>query len=148
MDYRSSVPPALALLFIAVPAAQASHIQTVRVGFATPVATPSMVGFVHGMNKRAPHDDMVKPLGPALWRSTLRDLPYRRVQEVGGRYVYILSDRWGYPGDGMPPPYEDFGGWERFVREAARTSRRADGEVLWDVWNEPNQSWFWQGTPE
>jgi xylan 1,4-beta-xylosidase len=100
------------------------------------------------MNHRAPGDDMVKPLRAALWRSMLRDLPYRRVEELGGRYVYILSDRWGYPGNGMPPPYEDFGAWERFVRAAARTSRRADGEVLWDVWNEPNESWFWRGTPE
>jgi xylan 1,4-beta-xylosidase len=146
MDYRSSVPSALALLLIVIPAAHASHVRTVRVGFAKPIATLSMVGFVHGMDQRNPSDEMIKPLAPQLWRGKLNYVPYDRAQEIGGRYTYVLSDRWGYPGDGAKPPYENFGAWERFVRQTARASRR--GRVLWDIWNEPNEPHFWRGTPE
>jgi xylan 1,4-beta-xylosidase len=120
---------------------------TVRVGFATQLDTTSMVGFVHGMDSRRPGEEMIDPLKPALWRGKLSDVPYKRVQEVGGRYTYVLSDRWGYPGAGKRPPYADYGRWERFVRKTARASRRGKN-VLWDIWNEPNEPWFWQGTPE
>jgi xylan 1,4-beta-xylosidase len=127
--------------------AQAAHVQSVRVGFGKPLATANLVGFVHGKDPRRPGDEMIEPLAPALWRGKLRDVPYQRVQDVGGRYTYVLSDRWGYPGTGQRPPYEDFGAWERFVRKTARASRRGK-DVLWDVWNEPNEGHFWQGTPE
>jgi xylan 1,4-beta-xylosidase len=136
---------ALALMLLLAGTAEA-RVATVRVGFAEPRATASLVGFVHGMDMRRPADEMIDPLAPALWRGKLRDVPYERVQELGGRYTYVLSDRWGYPGAGHRAPYEDFAAWERFVRKTARGSRR--GDVLWDVWNEPNDPWFWQGTPE
>ncbi len=136
----------VALLLVVAASAHAARVPTVRVGFATPLDVTSMVGFVHGMDLRRPGDDMIEPLSPTLWRGKLRDVPYDRVQEVGGRYTYVLSDRWGYPGVGQRPPYEDFKAWERFVRKTARGSRR--GNVLWDIWNEPNEPWFWQGTPE
>jgi xylan 1,4-beta-xylosidase len=138
---------ALALsLLLVVPAIGQARVPTVRVGFAEPRDRPSMVGFVHGMDSRRPANELIEPLAPALWRGKLRDVPYDRVQEVGGRYTYVLSDRWGYPGVGKRPPYENFKAWERFVRKTARGSRR--GNVLWDIWNEPNDSWFWQGTAE
>lgn len=136
----------LALALLAVPAAHASEPETVRVGFAKRLDIHSMVGFVHGMDRLNPGSDMIEPLAPALWRGKLRDVPYDRVQEIGGRYTYVLSDRWGYPGHGIPAPYEDYGAWERFVRKTARMSRR--GNVVWDIWNEPNEPHFWQGTPE
>jgi xylan 1,4-beta-xylosidase len=134
-------------LALALPAGADARVPTVRVGFATPLDRPTMVGFVHGMDQRRPADDLIEPLAPALWRGKLRDVPYQRVQDVGGRYTYVLSDRWGYPGHGKPAPYEDFRAWERFVRKTARASRRGN-DVLWDVWNEPNEGHFWQGTPE
>ena len=137
---------ALALCLATAPAAHAGHLQTVRVGFATPLPTPSMVGFVHGMDMVRPGDEMIEPLAPALWRGKLRDVPYQRVAEIGGRYTYILSDRWGYPGDGARAPYEDFARWERFVRRTAVASQGLAG--VWDVWNEPNEPHFWRGTPE
>jgi xylan 1,4-beta-xylosidase len=147
---------ALALLLtvaLGAAPAQAAHVQSVRVGFGKPLATANLVGFVHGMDPRRPGDEMIEPLAPALWRGKLRDVPYRRVQEVGGRYTYVLSDRWGYPGEGRPPPYEDFAAWERFVRDVARAARKPDDLVLgedlvFDVWNEPDEAYFWQGTPE
>jgi hypothetical protein len=134
-------------LALAVPASAEAAVPTVRVGFATPLERANMVGFVHGMDMRRPVDSLIEPLAPALWRGKLRDVPYERVEQLGGRYTYVLSDRWGYPGAGVRPPYEDLGAWRRFVRRTARGSRR--GRVaLWDVWNEPNEPHFWQGTPE
>ena len=141
-----SLALAISVLLVIPAIAEAARVPTVRVGFAKPVETASMVGFVHGMDLRRPADEMIDPLAPALWRGKLRDVPYDRVQELGGRYTYVLSDRWGYPGAGHRAPYEDFRAWERFVRRTARSSRR--GSVVWDIWNEPNERWFWQGTPE
>jgi hypothetical protein len=145
MARRLALAFALCLALV-VPAAAGARVPTVRVGFATPLETSSMVGFVHGMDNRRPADELIDPLAPALWRGKLRDVPYGRVEELGGRYTYVLSDRWGYPGAGHRAPYEDFAAWERFVRRTARGARR--GDVLWDIWNEPNDSWFWQGTRE
>jgi xylan 1,4-beta-xylosidase len=137
---------ALVLGLLAVAGAEAS-VPTIRVGFASPLDRPTMVGFVHGMDMRKPVDELIDPLAPELWRGKLRDVPYKRVEELGGRYTYVLSDRWGYPGAGVRPPYEDFGAWRRFVRKTARGARRGK-DVLWDIWNEPNEPHFWQGTPE
>jgi hypothetical protein len=137
---------ALSLLVLIPTAAADARVPTVRVGFAKPLQTSSMVGFVHGMGMRRPANELIDPLAPTLWRGKLRDVPYERVAQLGGRYTYVLSDRWGYPGAGHGPPYANFPAWERFVRRTARASRR--GAVLWDIWNEPNDSWFWQGTPE
>jgi hypothetical protein len=79
---------ALALtLMLAVPALAQAATPTVRVGFSEPRERASMVGFVHGMDGRRPADEMIEPLAPALWRGKLRDVPYERVQEVGGRYT-------------------------------------------------------------
>jgi xylan 1,4-beta-xylosidase len=137
---------AVAALLAGAAPAEAAHVATVRVGFATPLETANMVGFVHGMDLRRPADELIEPLAPALWRGKLRDVPYRRVEDIGGRYTYVLSDRWGYPGNGIRPPYEDFAAWERFVRQTARAGRGRD--AVWDVWNEPNEPWFWQGSRE
>jgi xylan 1,4-beta-xylosidase len=137
----------LLVLGLVLPPAADAATPTIRVGFATPLERPTLVGFVHGMDMRRPADELIAPLSPQLWRGKLRDVPYNRVEEVGGRYTYVLSDRWGYPGGGHRPPYEDFGAWRRFVRKTARGARRGK-DVLWDVWNEPNEAHFWQGTPE
>lgn len=136
----------LLVLLCAPPAARAGHVETVRVDFAKPLERASLVGFVHGMDARTPSDDRITPLAPALWRGKLSYVPYGRVQDVGGRYTYILSDRWGYPSQGAQPPYADYRKWESFVRRTARQSTR--GWVVWDVWNEPDEEHFWQGTPE
>jgi xylan 1,4-beta-xylosidase len=137
---------ALLLCLLAVAPAGAK-VPTIRVDFSKRLERPTMVGFVHGMDMRAPSDALIDPLEPALWRGKLRDVPYERVAQLGGRYTYILSDRWGYPGSGGRPPYEDFGAWRRFVRNVARAARGVN-DVLFDVWNEPNEPHFWRGTRE
>jgi xylan 1,4-beta-xylosidase len=122
-------------------------VPTVAADFSRPVERPSMVGFVHGMDMDDPPDERIEPLDPQLWRGKVRDVPYSRVRELGGTYTYILSDRWGYPGDGVRPPYEDWRGWERMVRQVARAARGKSNGLI-DVWNEPNDPHFWRGTKE
>jgi xylan 1,4-beta-xylosidase len=137
----------LLALAVLLPASAEAAMPTIRVGFATPLERANMVGFVHGMDMRRPADSLIEPLAPGLWRGKKRDVPYERVEELGGRYTYVLSDRWGYPGLGARAPYDDFKAWRRFVRRIARTAAHARA-ALWDVWNEPNEPHFWRGTPE
>src|SRR5262249_48876558 len=41
-------------------------------------------------------------------------------------------------------PYDDFARWEDYVRQMTQAAQGLD--VIWDVWNEPDTSFFWQGT--
>lgn len=148
---RRIAPLALAALasglIFALPAAASTP--TVRVGFGSPQRPSPLVGFVHGMDAVSPSDARIEPLRPSLWRGKLQDVPYKRAHEIGGRYTYVLSDRWGYPGQLFAPraPYEDWGAWRRFVEKTARAGRKGEG-IVWDVWNEPNHPYFWAGTKE
>jgi hypothetical protein len=119
----------------------------VTVDFGHPVRARSVVGLLHGIDARRPPDRLVRPLAPHAWRGDLLRTPYDRGTRLGARYVVVLSDLWGYPGAnwyGHGPPWEDLGAWASFVRRLARTTR---GEKLvWDIWNEPDQPYFWNGT--
>ena len=128
------------------PAAHASHVQTVRADFSKSTPVGGLVGFTHGMNAQTPPDDRIVPLAPTLWRSRFIDVPYKRAMRLGGRYTFVLSNRYGYPGDGARAPYEDWKRWRRLVRNAARNNRNR--QIVWDVWNEPDLEHFWRGTRE
>jgi hypothetical protein len=119
----------------------------VSVDFARPVHARSMVGLLHGVDARRPPDRLIKPLAPQVWRGNLRSAPYDRVTKLGARYVVVVSDLWGYPGAnwyGRRPPWEDLDAWRSFVRELARST--LGQQMVWDVWNEPDQPYFWNGT--
>jgi xylan 1,4-beta-xylosidase len=121
----------------------------VTVDFAKPVQSqPSMVGFLHGMDETTPPDEMIRPLRPALWRGVNRTAPYDRARSLGARYVFLLSDAWGYPPTWSKrgAPYKHLREWEQFVRTAARQTRGHD--VIFDVWNEPSSRYFWVGSRE
>jgi xylan 1,4-beta-xylosidase len=108
-----------------------------------------MVGFLHGMDETTPPDEMIRPLRPALWRGVPRTAPYGRARNFGARYVLLLSDAWGYPptwSKGRGAPYEHLRAWAQFVRTVARRYRGQD--VIFDVWNEPNNRAFWVGSRE
>src|ERR1700742_2078532 len=140
--------PALALLLLLVCAAPAVAAEPrIRVDFSQRLDYPSMVGFVHGMDAVAPADDLIAPLRPQLWRGKLQSVPYNRVRELGGRYTYVLSDRWGSPDGGRHAPYENYRAWRGFVRTVAEAAL-GKGDAIWDVWNEPDHAQFWAGTRE
>src|ERR1700742_2075051 len=119
--------PALALLLLLVCAAPAVAAEPrIRVDFSQRLDYPSMVGFVHGMDAVAPADDLIAPLRPQLWRGKLQSVPYNRVRELGGRYTYVLSDRWGYPDGGRHAPYENYRAWRGFVGGPSTMAWRRD----------------------
>ena len=125
--------------------------QTIRVSvdLSAPVSARSQVGFLHGLTADQPADRWIRPLRPALWRGTPSTADIDRALGFGARYVFVLSDLWGYPGErwrGRRPPWEDLAAWSKFVRDTVRPYvARA---IVWEVWNEPNHAYFWSGTVE
>src|SRR5262245_15429046 len=108
------------------------------------VSARSQGGFLHGVGAEAPPDRLIVPLRPALWRGTPATADVGRASGVGARYVFVLSDLWGYPGEGWRggrPPWEDLRAWSRMVRTAVRAYRNR--RLVWEVWNEPNHRYFW-----
>ncbi|MBJ7518788.1 MAG: hypothetical protein JHC84_03730 [Solirubrobacteraceae bacterium] len=110
---------------------------------------PSMTGVLHSFSKVDPPDARIAPLRLGLVRGLPTSAPYRRGVSFGARYTVVLSDLWGMPGSAVPwggrgAPYADLAAWERFVERAARQARGED--VVWDIWNEPDHPYFWQGT--
>jgi hypothetical protein len=130
---RGSSPPAL------TPVAS--------VDFAQRVQVRSLVGFLHGLGDNQPPDRMVTPLHPTLWRGSLASASYDRATTLGARYMLVASDLWGYPGAGWyggQAPWVDWDAWSAFVRQLAADNRSR--ELIWDVWNEPNEPYFWTGS--
>lgn len=125
---------------------------TVRVEFDRPLTDAArLTGFLHALGETAPGDDLITPLAPATWRGAWRaDSPqYERIRGFGADYLFVLSDRWGYPTGplwgGRGAPYNDFEAWEAFVREEVEQWRGFP--VTIDIWNEPDVlGVFWFGT--
>jgi hypothetical protein len=124
----------------------------VVVDFAAPVAgARSRAGFLHGLGDRQPHDSLISALRPAMWRIG-KPSDYDRLVRAfpdpasRPRITFLLSDQWGYPSyDGSHGwPHEDWAAWEAFVRRTARVHRGK--QMLWEVWNEPDNPVFWKGT--
>jgi hypothetical protein len=149
---RTVIALAASATFVApasAPAAapQAGLAAQASVDFGRPEAAHSLVGFLHGLDDRQPDDRLVVPLHPTLWRGSLASAPYSRAIGFGARYMFVVSDLWGYPGAGWygrRAPWEDWDAWSAFVRDLARRNR--DRDMVWDVWNEPDVPYFWTGT--
>jgi hypothetical protein len=140
---------ALAGLVAVAAATEPAAAHVVSVDFARRVAARPVFGVLHGIDMDEPRDAMIAPLAPRWWRGDLASAPYERVRTFGSRYIVVISDLWGYPGAnwyGRRPPWEDLDGWAHFVRRLARLHRNHD--FIWDVWNEPDQPYFWNGTQE
>ncbi len=131
----------------APPAGPVSTVE-VSVDFRAPSpVSHSMVGFVHGADADTPGKDLLEPLAPSLWRSgKWDDRMHDRVRSMSAREIMVMSDGWGYPPRGRHKwPYEDPGGWSKFVETIVRRPKQKD--YLWEVWNEPDHRAFW-GAPD
>jgi hypothetical protein len=74
---------------------------TVTADLAIPLAsTRSVMGLLHGLSTDAPAAAWIDPLRPALWRGNLLSAPFTRATAGGARYMLVVSDLWGYPGEG------------------------------------------------
>ena len=124
----------------------------ITVDFAKPdTGVKSMSGFLHGLYKNNPPDNLILPLKPKQWRfSETEPIYFERIKKSGARAQIVLSDFWGYTGlsTNRPWAYENYPQFENFVRELARANKSP--ELIWDVWNEPEDKRlpYWKGTFE
>ena len=121
-----------------------------NIDFSTPVQVKSMNGFLHGINHDHPADSLLTLLAPRLLRSgTGFFKSYQRKKELlhEAKQILVLSDLWyNGPGDRFRVmPFEDYGVYEDFLIDVAQQTK---GEVIYDVWNEPDVTTLWKGTPE
>jgi len=98
----AAVTSALALLAPVAGAAELPAVPTLvaSVDFGRRVRTHSLVGFLHGLGPAKPPNRLVAPLRPRLWRGSLFSASYDRASRLGARYMVVVSDQWGYPGQG------------------------------------------------
>jgi xylan 1,4-beta-xylosidase len=122
---------------------------TVTIDLTRPMEARSEVGFLHGLSESEPSVRWIAPLRPALWRGTPASADILRATSIGARYTLVVSDLWGYPGAGWygrQPPWQVPGAWQRFVDHLVRVYRGR--QIIWDIWNEPDHRYFWNGTRE
>lgn len=151
---------AVAAMFSALAYGETSS--TVRVDFATPVATTPLIGFLHGVTPAAPADELIRPLNIQYWRSAIFEsldgtatspAAYARLRTLAPqlKVQYLISDEWGYSccRSTIRWPFESYRVWERFVADSVG-SRRQSGQAVasWEVWNEPTVPFFWAGSIE
>jgi len=100
-------------------------------------------GLVHAASPTAPSDALIEALHPRYWRAgqlTAKIAP--RMRAAGATPVQALSDVWGYPMDGKPPPFADMAA---FAAQVRRQAERLGPDAVYSVWNEPNSGDFWGG---
>jgi hypothetical protein len=134
-------------------AAAAENVERVTVKIGEPIEQPRYraSGFLHGFSDdgELPPDSMVVPIKVRLHRtrpsSTWAQAP--RMKERGIQQQVVISDGWGYgkehPGDG-----HHWLTWEAFVQTLVTDARQRGLKPQWDIWNEPDHSFFWKRSPE
>ena len=107
----------------------------------------SMSGFLHGINIDRPHDSLITVLEPKLLRSGAGFYDtYLRKTLLSNQNILVLSDLW-YSGPGARfsvLPYDNYEVYKEFVRGVVRRTR--DQNLIYDIWNEPDNSFIWKGT--
>lgn len=88
---------------------------------------------------------LIKKLHPVFWR-TANSKTLKRAKKYGARRMLVVSDYWGYPQNGLPRgrPYDNPEKWQNFMTKAAHS--HPDVHWIWDIWNEPDLSTFFDGT--
>lgn len=123
----------------------------VVIDFSTPVTgIRSMSGFLHGIGPDRPSDSLLTPLAPNLLRSGIYFFEsYQRKKELfrNARQILVISDLWyNGPGKGFSTmPFDDYEVYESFLIDVAA---QTNGEVIYDIWNEPDVGFIWTGTQE
>lgn len=142
----------LALLLLVAPAGAA----TITVDLSERAPVRVRVGFLHNLTDVAPSDVFLRPLRPTAWRGSEASVSLKRVRSLGAKHTIVLSDLWSSAKWGWQPFYGDhhwgppyiqldhFGDWVR--RIAQRFKGR--GLLYWDIWNEPDEPAFWDGSAE
>ena len=119
----------------------------IAVDFAVPeTGVKSMSGFLHGINADDPADSLIDLLEPKLLRggTGFYNVSARKAR-ISDRVILALSDLWyNGPGKGFSVmPYDDYDVYREFLRTVIDSTR---GQVIYDVWNEPDVGFIWKGT--
>ncbi|WKN33485.1 hypothetical protein PZB74_09090 [Porifericola rhodea] len=108
----------------------------------------SMSGFLHGVGESKPSDSIIEKLQPRLLRtgSRIHSLKERK-KKFGSQVIVVLSDLWhAYSNGNSFMPYEDYDRYRSFLKN--ELDKIDDPEIIFDIWNEPDEGNFWIGTPE
>ncbi len=121
----------------------------VLVDFAIPERdVKSMSGFLHGINIDKPEDSLIALLEPKLLRSgTGFQEAYSRKAKISKKNILVLSDLW-YNGPGKKfsvMPYENYEVYKKFLEDVIDQTQ---GNVIYDIWNEPDVGFIWTGTQQ
>jgi hypothetical protein len=122
----------------------------VTVDFGVPLTTVSASGFLHAVTGATPIGD-ITPLQPKFWRIPAFLSSYQLVRSFAPAIpIHLnLSDVYGYPGNnynGKGAPWLNWTAFETFVRNTAAPLSGATN-VIFDVWNEPDDINFPPGSP-
>ena len=111
-------------------------------------------GFLHSISADQPDDRIVRQLKPKLFRRKAREALnpsiYQRLASFNAEVQSVISDAYGYPGKSRawPGDGDDWSAWENLVEELLQDANSKGLRVLWDVWNEPDLSMFWDRSAE
>jgi hypothetical protein len=131
-------------------AAHSDEVVTIHAGVPQGPMPMTAMGFLHGMDEFGDLDhEAVATLDPAHWRLN-KFINYEFVTHHESSLTYILSDSYAWQQGGYPNarPWEDWEGWEQYIREmvAAIHDYFPDNlPAFYDVWNEPDHPFFWTG---
>jgi hypothetical protein len=164
---------AVAAALLAVPASPA-HAQaaTVTVNFNTDQGAPvrRAAGMLYGLTENGtnPPDQLLTPVGmrhvraggsqldnPGGWAASVASYErrfastraqYQRITGLGGNFVMILNDIWGWDATWNPPFPGDNGDWtsyDAYLNRLIADVQAAGMNPQWDIWNEPDITLFW-----
>lgn len=110
-------------------------------------------GFLHGWQDPDPlNDSMVALLKPRQWR-LYKYYNYETARDFNAAITFNISDSYAFSEGGYPVanPWDDWAGYEAFIRAYIEFYRAEFPDNLpefYDIWNEPDHSFFWHGTYE
>lgn len=122
----------------------------VTVTASTAVKAAPVNGLFASLSAKAPADDVLKPVAPIQVRGWSKTLDPARVKALGARYVMLLSDAWGYPGEKYPngggkAPFQDELGWQVRIGEQVRGLQKRP-DILFEPLEEPDNPAYFAGT--
>lgn len=124
------------------------------VDFALKARRNDMSGLLHGMDTGSnPRNEIIAQLRPKFWRTVAGSGGLTtRIDSIDKNItkILVLSDVYGTPSDspawnGNPAPYSDSNAtWITTVTALANYHKGQN--VIFDIWNEPDGTWSWDGT--
>jgi hypothetical protein len=117
--------------------------------------THRAAGFVRGIAIQDPADNLLLPLRPSFFRQPAIDAPPKygalavrdRTTAMGAKVHAVLSGGVGFDG-AFPGDKGNWTRWEAGVERLVRQAGASQPRVVWEIWDEPNNSFAWKGSRE